>query len=244
MPPPSPYIVNVVANDGYASLERTLVRVQASLAGSYSKAIDVLKVRMTIPTAPALRRILGLGFGLSMVFGGTVGVGILRLPSSVAAALGDSRLVVLFWVLGGLYALLGAVAVAELAALMPVAVGFRVYAARAFGDGPGFVIGWTDWLCTLAALAYGSIAAATFLGALWPAALLYPRTFSVAILGTLTGLHWFGVKIGSRLTSGISLAVGSMLMILVGGCFFTEPVSVGAAAPLTKTVASLPWRPR
>ena len=96
MPPPSPYIVNVVANDGYASLERTLVRVHASLAGSYSKAIDVLKVRMTIPTAPALRRILGLGFGLSMVFGGTVGVGILRLPSSVAAALGDSRLVVLF----------------------------------------------------------------------------------------------------------------------------------------------------
>ena len=144
--------------------------------------------------------------------------------------------------MGGLYALLGAVAVAELAALMPVAGGFRVYAARAFGDGPGFVIGWTDWLCTLAALAYGSIAAATFLGALWPAALLYPRTVSVAILGTLTGLHWFGVKIGSRLTSGISLAVGSMLMILVGGCFFTEPVSVGAAAPLTKTVASLPWR--
>jgi len=37
-----------------------------------------------------LRRILGLGFGLAMVFGGTVGVGILRLPGTLAAALGDS----------------------------------------------------------------------------------------------------------------------------------------------------------
>ena len=61
-----------------------------------------------------LRRILGLGFGLAMVFGGTVGVGILRLPGTLAAALGDSHLIILFWVLGGMYALLGAVAVAEL----------------------------------------------------------------------------------------------------------------------------------
>jgi len=55
-----------------------------------------------------LWRVLGLGFGLAMVFGGTVGVGILRLPGTLAGALGDSRLIVLFWILGGLYALLGA----------------------------------------------------------------------------------------------------------------------------------------
>ena len=58
---------------------------------------------------------MGLGFGLAMVFGGTVGVGILRLPGTLAQALGDSRLIVLFWILGGVYALLGAMAVAELA---------------------------------------------------------------------------------------------------------------------------------
>ena len=84
-----------------------------------------------------LRRILGLGFGLAMVFGGTVGVGILRLPGTVAAALGDTKLIVMFWILGGAYALLGAVSVSELAAMLPQAGGFYVYARRAFGNGVG-----------------------------------------------------------------------------------------------------------
>ena len=90
-----------------------------------------------------LRRILGLGFGLAMVFGGTVGVGILRLPGTLAAALGDSKLIVFFWILGGVYALLGAVSVAELAAMLPQAGGFYVYARRAFGNGVGFAVGWS-----------------------------------------------------------------------------------------------------
>ena len=60
----------------------------------------------------------------------------------VAAALGDRSLIVAFWCLGGLYALMGAVAVAELAAMIPETGGFRVYARRAFGDGVGFVVGW------------------------------------------------------------------------------------------------------
>ena len=71
-----------------------------------------------------LRRILGLGFGLALVFGGTMGVGILRLPGTLATALGDSKLIVVFWILGGAYALLGAVSVAELAAMLPQAGGF------------------------------------------------------------------------------------------------------------------------
>ena len=63
---------------------------------------------MTNTTVRPLHRILGLGFGLALAFGSAVGVGILRLPGTLAGALGDSRLIVLFWVLGGLYALLGA----------------------------------------------------------------------------------------------------------------------------------------
>src|SRR6202789_4044302 len=117
-----------------------------------------------IETARPLRRILGVGFGLAMVFGGTVGVGILRLPGTLAAALGDSRLIILFWIVGGLYSLLGAVAVAELAAMLPEAGGFYVYARRAFGNGPGFVVGWRDWVNQVAWLAYGARSAAVFFG--------------------------------------------------------------------------------
>lgn len=194
-----------------------------------------------IQTARPLTRILGLGFGLAMVFGGTVGVGILRLPGTLAAALGDSRLIVLFWILGGLYSLLGAVAVAELAAMMPEAGGFYVYARRAFGNGPGFVVGWSDWVNQIASLAYGALTAAAFMGTLWPASAVNPRALAVAIIGGFTVLHWAGLRIGSTLTRIISLSVGLMLMVLVVGCFLTAPVAAsGAPPPPPMSAVSLP----
>ena len=76
---------------------------------------------MTITIVRPLRRILGIGFGLALVFGTTVGVGILRLPGTVAAALGDRTLIMVAWGLGGLYALMGAVAVAVTLAAAAIA---------------------------------------------------------------------------------------------------------------------------
>jgi acetylornithine deacetylase/succinyl-diaminopimelate desuccinylase-like protein/amino acid transporter len=192
-----------------------------------------------IETARPLTRILGLGFGLAMVFGGTVGVGILRLPGTLAAALGDSRLIVLFWILGGLYSLLGAVAVAELAAMLPEAGGFYVYVRRAFGKGPGFVVGWSDWLNQVASLAYGALTAAQFSGSLWPAAAANPRALAIAIIAGFTLLHWAGLRLGSTLTRVISLAVGVMLMVVVVGCFLTAPAAASGAPPPASAV-SLP----
>src|SRR5258708_12574600 len=139
-----------------------------------------------IQTGRPLTRILVLGLGLALVLGGTVGVGILRLPGTLAAALGDSRLIVLFWILGGIYSLLGAVAVAELAAMMPEAGGFYVYARRAFGNGAGFVVGWSDWVNQIASLAYGALTAATFMGTLLPAAAVNPRALPVAIIARVS----------------------------------------------------------
>jgi APA family basic amino acid/polyamine antiporter len=192
-----------------------------------------------IQAARPLKRILGLGFGLAMVFGGTVGVGILRLPGTLAAALGDSRLIVLFWILGGVYALLGAVAVAELAAMLPEAGGFYVYARRAFGNGPGFVVGWSDWVNQVASLAYGALTAAVFFGKLWPALAANPRALAIGILAVFTALHWAGLRLGSSLTRLISLSVGLMLMVLVVGCFVSAPAPASAAV-LPGSAMSLP----
>jgi len=194
---------------------------------------------MTQQTRP-LRRILGLGFGLAIVFGGTVGTGILRLPGTLAAALGDSRLIVLFWILGGLYSLLGAVSVAELAAMMPQAGGFYIYARRAFGNGPGFVVGWSDWINNVATQAYGALTAATFTGVLWPAAAANPRALAIAIIVVLTALHWTGLRIGGTLTRIISVAVGLMFAVLIVGCFLTAPVAASGAPPPATAAVSLP----
>jgi basic amino acid/polyamine antiporter, APA family len=192
------------------------------------------------PAARPLARILGLGFGLAMVFGGTVGVGILRLPGTLAAALGDSRLIVLFWIVGGVYSLLGAVAVAELAAMLPEAGGFYVYARRAFGPGPGFMLGWSDWVNQVASLAYGALTASAFMGTLWPATAVNPRALAIVIIVAFAALHWVGLRMGSTLTRIISLSVGIMLMVLVVGCFLTTPVTASGLPPPVTSAASLP----
>lgn len=187
-----------------------------------------------------LRRILGVGFGLAMVFGGCVGVGILRLPATLAGALGNAHLIVLFWIAGGLYALLGAVSMAELAAMLPLAGGFYVYARRAFGDGFGFIVGCSDYLNSTAALGYASITAATFAAALWPELAGHARLVAVSILLAFTALQWVGLRFGSTLTRIISAAVGLMLLALVVACFAT-PQSLPPEAPLPMTAATLPF---
>jgi APA family basic amino acid/polyamine antiporter len=169
-----------------------------------------------------------------------VGVGILRLPGTVAAALGDRTLIMLAWALGGLYALMGAVAVAELAAMIPETGGFRVYARRAFGEGVGFAVGWVDWLTNIAALAYVAVTAAAFLGALWQPVRLFPRAVAIVILAAFTGIHSIGLRIGSSLTTIISTAIGAMLMILVVGCLLASPAPAFTGPPLAKAAASLP----
>jgi basic amino acid/polyamine antiporter, APA family len=195
---------------------------------------------MTIPAARPLRRILGLGFGLALAFGSTVGVGILRLPGMVAASLGDRTLVMGFWILGGLYALMGAVAVAELAAMIPETGGFRVYARRAYGEGVGFAIGWCDWLTNVASLAYTSITVVAVLGTLWPAATYSPRALSVAVLIAFTAIHWTGLRIGSVLTEIITLLIALLLVSVVVCCLLIAPAAA-PVAPLPNTAATLPW---
>src|ERR1700754_4973702 len=93
-----------------------------------------------------LLRVLGVVFGMAVTVGITIGMGILRTPGDVAAQLPTPWLFIGAWLLGGVYALLGAVSVAELGARVARSGGFYVFARRALGEYPGFVVGWSDWL--------------------------------------------------------------------------------------------------
>jgi APA family basic amino acid/polyamine antiporter len=184
----------------------------------------------TRPGAPGLIRVLGFGLSIALAFGGCVGTGILRLPGTVAQALGDPTLIVLVWALGGLYATFGAVSVAELAAMMPTAGGFYVYARRTFGPGVGFVIGWNDWLVNCLALASAASTASDFIGTLHAPFAAHSRAIGISVLGAFTGLHWLGIRIGSRVQSAISATVGILLVVLAIGCFTISPAAPASAA--------------
>lgn len=197
---------------------------------------------MTEPARTAsLSRILGLGFSIALAFGGTIGVGILRLPGIVAAALGDVSLILLVWIAGGLYATLGAISIAELAAMMPTAGGFYVYARRTFGTGFGFVVGWNDWVLNTLTIAYGVLTAADFIGVLVPSLAAHDQGVALLVLGVFTTLHLFGLRIGSGMQNAISAMVGVLLVGLALACFTVTAPSGGAIPAATvPTVASLP----
>src|SRR3954469_18592466 len=100
-----------------------------------------------------LLRILGLWFGLAVTVGNTIGGGILRTPGSIAQLLPHETLFVGIWLIGALYALLGANALSELGTMLPRSGGQFVFARRAFGDYAAFVVGWMDWISTCASTA-------------------------------------------------------------------------------------------
>jgi basic amino acid/polyamine antiporter, APA family len=165
-------------------------------------------------------RILGLGFGLAVVFGSTVGVGILRLPGTVAAQLGNSWLILGVWAAGGIYTLLGAASIAELAAMLPQVGGFYVYSKRAFGNAVGFTVGWGDWLNNCAVLAFGSVAAAEYLSALTSRVAGHETAIALLLLASLTLLHWIGLRLSSVVLQLSSSATAVTLIVLAGACFF------------------------
>lgn len=167
-----------------------------------------------------LLRVLGVGFGLAIVVGGTIGVSIFRLPGSIAALLGSAWLVILVWLLGGLYTLLSANYTAELATMLPKAGGPYVYARRAFGDYAGFVVGWSGWLSDTAALAFMPIAFGEFTTALFAPNFSGSVTiFAISILLSLTALNWLGVRAGSGTQKLLSLLKAVALLGFVVVCF-------------------------
>ena len=175
---------------------------------------------MTQPRS--LQRVLGLGFNIAFCFGVMVGVGILRLPGMVADAARTPGLIIALWCLGGLYTLTGAVSISELAAMYPEAGGFRVYARRAFGDRAGFIVGWIDWLASVATLAYGSVSVIEFAATLWPPIAQYQSLAAVAVLVPFIAMHAAGVRSGATITTVISAIVAAVLLLLILGSFLVS----------------------
>src|SRR6266545_8122520 len=149
----------------------------------------------TAGAAGRLRRILGLGFSLAVIVGSTLGIGILRAPGLVAGQLHVPSTIIVVWIAGGLYTMLGSICLTELGAMAPQAGGYYVYARRAFGDRIGFAVGWTDWITYCAVLGYVSIGMAEFLTVLVPSLVDAVRPVAIALLVAFVVLQWAGVRV-------------------------------------------------
>jgi len=186
-----------------------------------------------------LLRILGITFGLAIAIGGTIGVGILRIPGLVAAQLGSAGLVMMVWILGGLYGFAGANTYAELGTMLPLAGGPYVYARRAYGDFGAFVVGWSDWLLRVSSMAYLAVALCDYSAALFPISSGLTTPLAIVALILFTGLHYLGLRVGSRTQEIMSLFKVVVFLFIIG-CAFLVRSDKQVAQPVVSGFSSQP----
>jgi APA family basic amino acid/polyamine antiporter len=187
----------------------------------------------------SLLRVLGVGFGLAVIIGNTIGAGILRTPGEVAARLPNSWLFIAVWILGGLYALVGAFSMSELAAMMPRSGGYYVFTRRALGHFMGFAVGWTDWLAQCGTTAAVAIVIGEYTDKLLRLHLpghpaLFGREIQVAIAVTIgmALLQWRGIRWGSTVQNITSALKALGFVALVAAIFaFAEHARASATPP-------------
>jgi basic amino acid/polyamine antiporter, APA family len=198
-------------------------------------------VKKHSPQRGRLLQILGVGFGLAVIIGNTIGGGILSTPGSVATYLPNAWLFIGVWVAGGIYALLGVVSVAELGTMLPRSGGQYIFARHAFGDYAGFVVGWNDWVSTCGASAFIALVAAQYTAVLFPSLERATVSVALAIVIAFALLQWRGIRWGSAAQNISSLLKALAFMVLIVACFALggksaaeEPVAAAQAsnAPL------------
>lgn len=164
-------------------------------------------------------QILGVGFGLAVIIGNTIGGGILSTPGSVATYLPNAWLFIGVWVAGGIYALLGVVSVAELGTMLPRSGGQYIFARHAFGDYAGFVVGWNDWVSTCGASAFIALVASQYTTVLFPSLAGQEIKIALAIVIAFALLQWRGIRWGSAAQNISSLLKALAFMVLIVACF-------------------------
>ena len=179
-----------------------------------------------------LLRILGVTFGVAVGIGGTIGIGILRIPGSVAAHLGHSGLIMAVWILSGLYAFAGANTYAELGTMLPLDGGPYVFARRAYGEFGGFLVGWSDWLLRTSSMAYLAVALTEYAAGLFSFNPGVITPAAIAVLIFFTAFHWLGLRAGSRAQEIMSLFKVVAFFVIIAACFLFSPKL--SAAPSAK----------
>ncbi|HET9799226.1 MAG TPA: amino acid permease [Gemmatimonadaceae bacterium] len=114
----------------------------------------------TVAPAPhenaALRRQLGLWSAVAVLVGSTIGSGIFRSPAGIADRLPGPLPLMAVWVAGGLFALCGALTLAELSGELPATGGMYVFIREGWGRMPAFLFGWAE-LVLIRAASLGAI---------------------------------------------------------------------------------------
>jgi amino acid transporter len=187
-----------------------------------------------------LPRRLGLFGAITVVVGITIGSGIFRSPAGIANRLPGPGPMLAVWVVGGLLAMCGALALAEVASALPKTGGIYVFLREGWGKLPAFLFGWAE-LVIIRAAAVGAIAitfAEYFLRALGYDPLVapydaYARYTAAGAIILTSAFNIVGIRWSALVTGATTLAkYGGLLFVILLAFFIGFPKTGGNFSPL------------
>ena len=215
---------------------------------------------MHAPSRGELPRKIGLWTAIAVLVGSTIGSGIFRSPAGIAAKLPGPLPLLSVWTMGGLFALCGALSLAEIAGAYPRTGGLYVYIREGWGRLPAFLFGWSE-LVVIRAASLGAVSSTfaayflRFLGydaAKEPYASYVHWIAAVAIALTAT-FNYVGVRWGALVQNLMTAAKYAGLVVIVllafaiglphtGGHFTpANPPGSFSIAPFGLALVSVLW---
>ena len=177
------------------------------------------------------RRELSLFDSTCIVVGIIVGAGIYETAPTVAWGMGSTAGVIGVWLVGGLFALAGALCYAELATAYPHRGGDYVYLNRAYGGWAGFLFGWSQ----LAIIRPGDIALMAFVFARYAQSIYQPFPHANIVYAALavlliTLINLAGLRAGKWTQNVLTVAkIVGLLSIVLAGLLAPAPGAEAAA---------------
>ena len=175
----------------------------------------------------SLPRVLGPWIATAIIVGTVIGSGVFKKGRNVSENVPEFGLAMGVWVLGGLLALLGSLALAEVAVLFPRAGGNYVFLREGYGRMAGFLWGWVEfWIirgASAAALAtmftdsfHDVLRQSLYPGQKVEVLTFWPRQFlTVFVLAGLATVNIRGTFLGGAVQFAITvLKVASILFII------------------------------
>ena len=195
---------------------------------------------------PELSRQLSLLDATCIVIGTTIGVGIFIVPASIARDLPSPAAILAIWIITGIISFFGALAYAELGAMLPHSGGQYIYLREAYGPLAAFVCGWVSFLIVQS----GSIAAVSvgfgiYLSYLAPGVPGVSRWAPLALIALFSFINYRGVRWAARTQNVFTALKIGGLAILIGSAFVRSaptapmPAAVPAALSMHGVVVTL-----
>ncbi len=167
-----------------------------------------------------LPRRLSLLDSVTIVVGTIIGSGIFLVPNLIARNLSSPGLIVGVWVFTGILSFFGALAYAELGAMMPATGGQYVYLRECFGPLAAFLCGWTYFFVVLsAAVAWLAIAFANYVGFFVPLTPVTSKLVALGLILAITLINYRGVAMGAAVQNLFTFLKLAGLAVLIVAAF-------------------------